>query len=195
VFDFAAAIDGHYIDAVGDVIARDGSVWIVGSCPGFVTTCDDLVARFDDSGALTDVLELVAPPDSPWQWLAPAATLADDGVLWVQAFGRLLRIVEDVDGGLAVLDSTPLDPRVRAPLLDLVRTASGQLFGLDAGNRLVALSDEAALEGAWQLYSYQRLLGGTRSPVQLTTLADGNVAVLDGDSGRLVVFDDKVAAP
>lgn len=33
---------------------------------------------------------------------------------------------------------------------------------------------------------------GTRSAQQLAVLADGNIAVLDGDSGRLVLFDDQL---
>jgi hypothetical protein len=190
--DFGADVDGLYLDAIGDLTTGGGYLWITGACPSFVTSCDKVVARFDDTGALAGVLELSAPPDAPWDYLQPVATWAG-GALWVQAYGQLLEIGEDAEGGLAVVAAVPLDPAVRPPLQDLVATGAGDLVGLDSSGRLVAIGADGTLRASWTLYSYQLLPGGVRSPIQLAVLADGNLAVLDGDSGRLVVFDDTFA--
>ena len=190
--DFSTDFDGHYLDGIGDLAAGGGALWVVGSCPSFVTTCSKLVARFDDGGALTGVVEIPADPDAPYgDYAQPVATWAD-GALWVQTQGKLLEIGDAPDGALAVLASVTLDGHVHPPLRDLVRT-DDTFFGLDNSGRLVAFGDDGARLGAWSLYSQQLLPGGARDPIQLAVLADGDVAVLDGEGARLVVFDATLA--
>jgi len=189
--DFTADFDGHYLDGVGDLTAGGGALWVVGACPSFVTTCSRLVARFDDAGALTGVVEIPADPNAASDWGAPVATYAD-GALWVQTQGKLIEVGEDADGALAVTATVPLDAHVHAPLRDLVR-ASGTFFGLDSSGRLVAIGDDGTRLGSWSLYSQQLLPGGVRNPMQLAVLPDGDVAVLDGQGARLVVFDGALA--
>jgi Carbohydrate/starch-binding module (family 21) len=180
-----AAIAGF--DVGRAIAAGDGSLWIVGTCPGWRSTCAPGVSRVSEAGVEhVDLPDDVTSPERPWAIDPGAATFAD-GALWVLRGRTITRVAPDAHGRLAVGDVITFADGVDVSSDALARGADGRFYVLSSQS-LLGFSPDGKLEGAWSFGGTDALPGGNSLPRALAVLADGTIAVLDVSGASLVRF-------
>ncbi len=172
------------------IAAGDGSIWLVGTCPGWGAACVPGVSRVAEAdGSFIDHIDLppdVTTPERPWAGDPGAATFSD-GALWVLRGRTITRIAPDGAGHLGVGGVVTFPDGFDVGPDALARTSDGRFFVL-SNQTLLAFGAQGAFAGAWTLGGSDALAGGASLPRALVALPDGTVGVLDVSGASVVRF-------
>ncbi len=196
-FGEAGRIDlrGRYVDGetlcLGDLAVAHGGFYLS-------DICHRRVVGFDSEGVVTGIASFA----HEWPPGGNRTRLHHDGdSLWVLHDGAsdvLVQLRDDAEGLEVVREAeVEMHPCLGGLALNyiggLTRDSDGVLWTLDGRGRVVALSDDGAILGAWfagsefsgYYFPDRDFLGGLRSPTDIVALGDGTVAALASQPGMV----------